>query len=216
MLRRTLLMLSRSDRVKHLVSSMPVSSGIVARFVAGESVDDAVDGDRCAGRQWPARDARPSRRGHARPRQAQATVDAYVLLLERLADKGLTHGAEVSVKLSAVGQALPATASKIALDNARVICAAAAKASTAVTLDMEDHTTTDSTLEHPPRAAQRLPRHRCRRCRPTCTAPRGTAATSRTRARGCGCARAPTRSRSRSPSRTSTRSTCRTSAASRC
>jgi proline dehydrogenase len=146
MLRRTLLAMSRSDRVKHLVSSMPVSSGIVARYVAGESVDDAVsatsaliDSGRLVTLDHLGEDTGDRR-------QAQAVVDAYVLLLERLADKGLADGAEVSVKLSAVGQALDDGRS-VALDNARTICAAAEKAGTTVTLDMEDHTTTDSTLE---------------------------------------------------------------------
>jgi proline dehydrogenase len=146
MLRRTLLMLSRSDRIKLLVSSMPVSSGIVARYVAGETVDDAVsatsaliDTGRLVTLDHLGEDTLGSR-------QAQAIVDAYVLLLERLADKGLAHGAEVSVKLSAVGQALD-DGHNVALANARMICESAAKAGTTVTLDMEDHTTTDSTLE---------------------------------------------------------------------
>jgi proline dehydrogenase len=146
MLRRTLLMLSRSDRVKHAVSSMPVSSGIVARYVAGEGVDDAVaatstllDSGRLVTLDFLGEDTLDVR-------QAQATVDAYVLLLERLADKGLAHGAEVSVKLSAVGQAL-ADGHRVSLANAQVICAAAERAGTTVTLDMEDHTTTDATLE---------------------------------------------------------------------
>jgi proline dehydrogenase len=146
MLRRTLLMLSRSDRVKHLVSSMPVSSGIVARYVAGESVDDAVsatsalmDTGRLVTLDHLGEDTLDRR-------QAQAVVDAYVLLLERLADKGLAHGAEVSVKLSAVGQALE-DGHNVALANVRVICESAAKAGTTVTLDMEDHSTTDSTLD---------------------------------------------------------------------
>jgi proline dehydrogenase len=83
--------------------------------------------------------------------QAEATVTAYVDLLEQLAARGLTRSAEVSVKLSAVGQALPDNAGfegghKIALENARTICRAARNAGTTVTLDMEDHTTTDSTL----------------------------------------------------------------------
>jgi proline dehydrogenase len=145
MLRRTLLALSRSDRIKHLVSSMPVSSGIVARYVAGESVDDAVsttstllDSGRLVTLDHLGEDTLDRS-------QAQATVDAYVLLLERLADKGLAHGAEASVKLSAVGQALD-DGHNVALANARVICEAAAKAGTTVTLDMEDHTTTDSTF----------------------------------------------------------------------
>ena len=54
------------------------------------------------------------------------------------------------MKLSAIGQALPDTVAggghKIALENARAICRAARNAGTTVTLDMEDHTTIDSTL----------------------------------------------------------------------
>jgi proline dehydrogenase len=51
------------------------------------------------------------------------------------------------VKLSAIGQALGADGEKLALDHAREICAAAEDVGATVTLDMEDHTTTDSTLE---------------------------------------------------------------------
>ena len=50
------------------------------------------------------------------------------------------------MKLSAIGQSLPADGEKIALDGARQICEAAEAVGTTVTLDMEDHTTTDSTL----------------------------------------------------------------------
>jgi len=125
---------------------MPVSSGIVARFVAGETVEDAVDSTQTlidnglrVTLDYLGEDTLD--RG-----QAQATVDAYVELLKHLADAGLTEGAEASVKLSAVGQALPGDGERIALDNARAICQAASNAGTTVTLDMEDHTTTDSTL----------------------------------------------------------------------
>ncbi len=50
------------------------------------------------------------------------------------------------MKLSAVGQALEGDGEKIALEHAWDICSAAQQAGTTVTLDMEDHTTTDSTL----------------------------------------------------------------------
>ena len=73
-------------------------------------------------------------------------MNAYHDLLTALADVGLSAGADLSVKLSAVGQNLPADGEKIALENARTICVAAADAGATVTLDMEDHTTTDSTL----------------------------------------------------------------------
>jgi proline dehydrogenase len=81
--------------------------------------------------------------------QAQSTRDAYVSLLSALGDAGLAQGGkvEVSLKLSALGQSLPGDGAKIALEHAREICHAAANVGTTLTLDMEDHTTTDATLE---------------------------------------------------------------------
>ena len=57
------------------------------------------------------------------------------------------------------------------------ICAAARDAGTTVTLDMEDHTTVDSTLRDPARAARGLPRRPARSSRRTSAAPRSTAPT---------------------------------------
>src|SRR5262249_22201994 len=53
---------------------------------------------------------------------------------------------EVSVKLSALGQALDRDGQKIALENARAICERAQQVGAWVTVDAEDHSTTDSTL----------------------------------------------------------------------
>jgi proline dehydrogenase len=77
--------------------------------------------------------------------QADATVKAYLVLLQRLREAGLTGDGrtEVSVKLSAVGQEI---SDDLALEGARTICEAAEAAGTTVTLDMEAHTTTDRTL----------------------------------------------------------------------
>ena len=147
MLRRVLLSLSRSGRVRHLVETAPVSRGVVARFVAGNSAEEAVrvsrrlvDSGRLVSLDRLGEDT-------VERSQADATRDAYVTLLKLLAEDGLTSAAEVSVKLSAVGQALPGEGEKLALDNAFAICEAARDVGTTVTLDMEDHTTTDSTLQ---------------------------------------------------------------------
>ena len=85
--------------------------------------------------------------------QADAVTAAYLELLGALDRDGLTERlgplaarAEVSVKLSAVGQALRGDGEKIALDQARSICDEAKRVGATVTLDMEDHTTTDSTF----------------------------------------------------------------------
>ncbi|HYH34899.1 MAG TPA: proline dehydrogenase family protein [Nocardioides sp.] len=150
MLRQPLLMVSRSRRVKELVSTLPVSAGVVRSYVPGETTASAVAvaGDLVADGRWVTLDFLGEDTTDLE--QAEATVAAYVELLRELAARGLGHRAEVSVKLSSVGQALPDSATgsghKVALENARTICRAARNAGTTVTLDMEDHTTTDSTL----------------------------------------------------------------------
>ena len=145
MLRQAILAASRNGTVKKVVAGAPVSRSVVKRFVAGETVEDAVAATKklCEGGLTVSLDHLGEDTLDAG--QADATVKAYLVLLERLAAAGLTAGgrAEVSVKLTAVGQAID---EKMALDNARRICEAARSASTTVTLDMEDHTTTDSTL----------------------------------------------------------------------
>jgi proline dehydrogenase len=148
MLRRPLLRAAQSDRLRSVVETAPVSRSVVRRFVAGLDADAALGtAGRLAGDglrvtlDHLGEDTRDET-------QARAVRDAYVALLGRLADAGLAGDGrvEVSVKLSAVGQALGADGERIALSNAQQICAAALAAGTTVTLDMEDHTTTDSTL----------------------------------------------------------------------
>ena len=130
---------------------MPVSAGIVRSYVPGETTGSAVgataelaDGGLRVTLDYLGEDTTDAE-------QADATVAAYLDVLQELSARGLTRSAEVSVKLSAVGQFLPDAVGfgggqKVALENARTICRAARNAGTTVTLDMEDHTTTDATL----------------------------------------------------------------------
>ncbi len=148
-LRQGMTQLSKSARVRGLVEKAPMSRDVVKRFVAGDATADAV---RAAGAlDLTGRMCTIDHLGEDTLDllQAQNTRDAYLLLLTALSEAGLTEGgrAEVSLKLSALGQALPSDGSKIALEHAREICQAAVNAGTTVTLDMEDHTTTDATLE---------------------------------------------------------------------
>jgi proline dehydrogenase len=142
-LRSVLLTASRNRGVRRIVETAPVSRDVVRRFVAGTSVDDAVDVTARLAASGLAVSLDHLGEDTTEVGHADATTKAYVTLLGRLADRGLSAQAEVSVKLSAVGQALDES---MARDNARAICEAAAAAGTTVTLDMEDHTTTDSTL----------------------------------------------------------------------
>lgn len=138
MLRRTLLAASRSPALRATVVTAPVTRHVVRRFVAGEDFAQAlavvrrlVDSGLLVSLDRLGEDVRD-------PAGAEATVRAYEKLLPELPE-----GAEVSVKLTALGQALD---EDLALAGARRVCAAAARAGTTVTLDMEDHTTVASTL----------------------------------------------------------------------
>jgi proline dehydrogenase len=146
LLRQPILLLARSERVKKLVSTMPVSSGIVTSYVPGETTDAVVDATAQLADDGLSATLDFLGEDTLDAAQAEATVAAYKELLAELSRRGLAARAEVSVKLSAIGQALPDNGHKIALENARDICRAARNAGTTVTLDMEDHTTTDSTL----------------------------------------------------------------------
>jgi proline dehydrogenase len=164
MLRSVILAAARSPRVERLVETAPVTRDVVRRFVAGTTVGDvlrislglAADG-LTVSLDYLGEDTRT-------PEQAEATKAEYLRLITALADAGLTpkgpgakasHAgkasppakpaiAEVSLKLSALGQRFD---EKLAYEHARAICAGAAAAGTTVTIDMEDHATTDSTLD---------------------------------------------------------------------
>ncbi|MEW1844547.1 proline dehydrogenase family protein [Nonomuraea angiospora] len=143
MLGQVLLAASGSGVVRRAVSAFPLTRKVVDRFVAGESVQEARDAiERLRDMKLAVtvdhlgeetRDARA----------AEATANAYLTLLDAVSPLDLGVRGEVSVKLSAVGQRLD---DAMALEHAREICAAAARNGSTVTLDMEDHTTVDSTL----------------------------------------------------------------------
>lgn len=150
-LRDALLLLSRSGAVKRVVTSMPVSAGIVRSYVPGETVDEVVEAVARLAADGLTATIDHLGEDTLELEQAEATVAAYRDLLDRLSARGLTDVAEVSVKLTAIGLRLshddaPGGGYKTALENARAICHAARNAGTTVTLDMEDHTVTDETL----------------------------------------------------------------------
>src|SRR5256714_8010334 len=144
MFRTVILAAAESSRVARIVEKAPISRAVVRRFVAGNGTDDALR----AARELVAQGLQVSLdhlgEDTVTHDQAAATKDEYLHLLKALSDAGLTPAAEVSVKLSALGQVFD---EELAYEHAHAICAAAAAADTTVTLDMEDHETTDQTLE---------------------------------------------------------------------
>jgi proline dehydrogenase len=131
--------------MRAIVESGPFDP-LVSRFVAGATAADALAVARVL---TVDRLVTVDHLGEDTTERAQAdtNVAAYELILGLLGDAGLADRVEVSVKLSALGQSLAVDGDKIALEGARRVCAAAAAVGTTVTVDMEDHTTTDRTLD---------------------------------------------------------------------
>ncbi|QSE90624.1 proline dehydrogenase family protein [Rhodococcus pseudokoreensis] len=153
LLRPALLAAARSPRMERTVTKIPVTRNLVDRFVAGESEDQAVTA--ATGILGSGRFITIDHLGEDTTDLAQAngTVAHYLTLLSSLAqlapaaaNTGEPRSIEVSLKLSALGQFLPRDGHKVALENAHKICTAAEEAGAWVTVDAEDHTTTDSTL----------------------------------------------------------------------
>ncbi|MCM2421830.1 proline dehydrogenase family protein [Streptomyces sp. RKAG293] len=146
MLGPVLLAASRSDRMRRIVAAAPITRPVVNRFVAGDELHPAMDNVReltASGLEVTLDHLGEDVTDEA---TAHATRDAYLGLLRALETEGLGTRAEVSVKLSAFGQALPDGGHDIALENVREVAELATAIGTTVTLDMEDHTTVDSTL----------------------------------------------------------------------
>jgi len=148
--RPAILAASRSDGLRRMAERLPVTRDVVHRFVPGETVADAMgsvaelrDSQRFVSIDYLGEDVTDAD-------AANATTQAYLDLLDALAGRGEPgndpRALEVSLKLSALGQALPRDGEKIAMENAHTICAKARDVGAWVTVDAEDHTTTDSTL----------------------------------------------------------------------
>ena len=142
---KALLAASRRPGLRRLVTGNPASRRVVDRFVAGEDLPHALD----VARRLTAAgiEVTLDHLGEdiTQRSEAEHSRDAYLALLAGLEPLGLGRAAEVSVKLSAFGQALP-DGHDLALEMVRPVVEAATAMGTTVTLDMEDHRTVDSTL----------------------------------------------------------------------
>lgn len=143
MLGPVILAASRSDQMRRFVSAAPGTKQVVARFIAGETVDQVVPIITDAADKGLEVTLDVVGEDITTPEQAAAARDAYLELVERLKDLGLGTKAEMSIKLSMFGQALEG-GHELALANVRPVVIAAAQIGTTVTLDAEDHTTLDS------------------------------------------------------------------------
>jgi proline dehydrogenase len=150
-LRPAIMAASRLDGLRRTAERLPVTRRVVHRFVPGETIDSALDS--VAALRESGRYISIDYLGEdvTDVDDADAAAQTYLDLIEELGRSGYpaddrVRPLEVSVKLSALGQSLERDGEKIARENAWSICSAAQRVGVWVTVDAENHTTTDSTL----------------------------------------------------------------------
>jgi proline dehydrogenase len=145
-LQKALLAASRRPGLRRFVTGNRATRRVVDRFVAGETLADALAAVRALHADGVEVTLDHLGEDVTDRGEAERSRDAYLALLDGLAPLGLGRAAEVSVKLSAFGQALPDGGTDLALELVRPVVQQATAIGTTVTLDMEDSRTVDSTL----------------------------------------------------------------------
>ncbi len=146
------------DRVRRAAVSNPAVRDLVARYVAGERLDDVlpvlhslVDKGLLVSVEYLGLPV--AALADARTNQA-----GYLDLIARLVDEDLAGVSEVSIRLSLLGLDLGRDGEAFALEAARRITRAASNAGALATLDMDGIETTDATLGAWTELIQDLPR----------------------------------------------------------
>jgi len=140
-MRSSLLWLSRRRALGRLATRLPVTRSMVARFVAGETLEEALEALERLRDQGLRTTVDVLGEAVTSAQAARAAADEYLATLDALAARGLDRN--VSVKLSQMGLGL---GEDVCRANVERILARAADHEAFVRIDMEDHTTTDATL----------------------------------------------------------------------
>ena len=140
-MRSSLLWLSRRRALGRLATRLPVTRSMVARFVAGETLHEALGALERLHAQGLRTTVDVLGEAVTSADAAAAAADEYIATLDALTARGLDRN--VSVKLSQMGLGI---GDDVCRANVERIVACAATHDAFVRIDMEDHTTTDEAL----------------------------------------------------------------------
>src|SRR5215211_7375828 len=141
MLRRSLLYLSNQPRVFRFVRDNALAKRFASRFVAGETLEQAVRAVRELNGGNISASIDLLGESVTRAEEAAAVADAYVQLLDRIAAEGVNSN--VSVKLTAMGQDI---SDEACVANISRVLETAKRHASFVRLDMESSAYTERTL----------------------------------------------------------------------
>ncbi len=142
MLRSIFLYLSKARWARRLIVSWSLSRRVARRFVAGETLDEAIQAVRdlnAAGMN-----ATLDHLGESVTTQSEAvrSADDYLAIISRICDSGIRSNA--SLKLSQLGLNV---SYDLCLENVRRVVRQAAGCGLFIRIDMEDASTVDRTIE---------------------------------------------------------------------
>ncbi len=139
--RRMLLALSRNPRMQERIIAFPPSRRVARRFVAGETLDEAIAVIRALNQQGMKATLDHLGENVLTVEDAREAANAYVEALDAIEREGLLSG--ISVKLTHLGLDL---GDDVAYDNIRRIVKKATAAGRFVRIDMESSAYVDRTL----------------------------------------------------------------------
>ncbi|HUF13874.1 MAG TPA: proline dehydrogenase family protein [Longimicrobiales bacterium] len=142
MLRATLLKLSESGIARRVATRAPLASTFAHRFVAGDTVDDAVAATRALNRAGMSVTLDYLGESVSSREEARAAADTYLAVLDHIAAEGLD--ANVSLKLTAMGQDID---EEFLRENVGRVIERAAAHDILVRFDMEGSDYTQPTLD---------------------------------------------------------------------
>jgi proline dehydrogenase len=142
MLGKALLWASEKERVKRFVTEGKLTRDIVNRFIAGDSVDDAIRAIQRLNERGMGGILNLLGEGVVDPEGAQAAADEYLDSIRRVQTSGVDT--TVSVKLTQLGLAFDKGA---CIDHLRLLTAEARAIGTKIEIDMEQSDYVPDTIE---------------------------------------------------------------------
>jgi proline dehydrogenase len=140
--RSTLLFLSRQEGLKDFATRFSPFQRLTTRFVAGESIEEAVEAIRAINAAGASASFDHLNESVASREETEAEVREYRQVLARIAETGIDSN--VSIKLTQFGLEIDP---ELAYRNARAVVEDAARRGNFVRVDMEQSSVTQATLD---------------------------------------------------------------------
>jgi proline dehydrogenase len=142
LIRSALIYLSQQEGLKDFAARFRLFKRLTTRFVAGETIDEAVEAIRELNSEGCSASFDHLNESVANPLEAEGEVKEYLHILERIDETGINSN--VSIKLTQFGLELDP---ELAYKNARAVVVDAARRGNFVRVDMEGSNVTQQTID---------------------------------------------------------------------